>query len=89
MSEFYGAEEVVIKERPLEPGTRVRYYNHERMQELEAIVLSAGLYMLWIVDVQEPPPGGSKDHYVVYSDLTWVATGEPGTIPGNPRHHRL
>ncbi len=46
-------EEVVIKDRPLEVGTRLKYYNHERMQELEATVRSAGLYMLWVVDVQE------------------------------------
>jgi hypothetical protein len=40
-------EEVIIKDRPLEVGTRIKYYNHERMQELEATVRSAGLYMLW------------------------------------------
>lgn len=73
MHEFYDGEEVSISSRPLEPGTRVRYYNHERMQELEAKVRSAGLFFLWVIDVAEPPPGGSRTHYIVYSDLTWVS----------------
>jgi hypothetical protein len=58
--------------RPLEVGTRLTYYNHERMQELEAIVRSAGLYMLWVVDVKEPPENGARDHYICYSDIVQV-----------------
>ena len=51
---------------------RLAYYNHERMQELEAIVRSAGLYMLWVVDVKEPPENGARDHYICYSDIVQV-----------------
>lgn len=65
-------EEDVNKDRPLEPGTRLKYYNYERMQELEAIVRSAGLYMLWVVDVKEPPENGARDHYICYSDIVQV-----------------
>ena len=72
MGEFYGSEEVVIKSRPLEPGTRLKYNNHERMMEAEAKVRSAGVFFLWVVDVQEPPPGGSREHYIVYSDITSI-----------------
>lgn len=45
------------------------------MQELEAVVRSAGVFFLWVVDVNEPPPGGSKDHYIVYDDIRplWVS----------------
>ena len=64
-----------MRERPLEVGTRVKYYNHERMQELEAVVRSAGVYFLWVVDVKEPPENGSREHFIVYSDLTQVVTG--------------
>jgi hypothetical protein len=77
MREFYGGEEVIINKRPLELGTRLKYYHHERMQELEAVVKSAGVFFLWVVDVNEPPPGGSKDHYIVYDDITAIM-GEPG-----------
>lgn len=72
VSEFYGSEEVVIKSRPLEPGTRLKYYNHERMMEVEAKVRSAGVFFLWVVDVQEPPPDGPREHYIVYSDITSI-----------------
>jgi len=39
-------EEVIIGARPLEPGTRLKYYHHERMMEVEAKVRSAGVYFL-------------------------------------------
>ena len=55
--------------RPLEIGTRLTYYNHERMQEVEAVVRSAGLYMLWVVDVQESK---ARDHYISYTDIVQV-----------------
>ena len=55
--------------RPLEVGTRLTYYNHERMQEVEAVVRSAGLYMLWIIDVQESE---ARDHYISYTDIVQV-----------------
>lgn len=58
--------------RPLPNGTRLTYYNHERMQELEAVVRSAGLYMLWVVDVKEPPKNGARDHYICYTDIVQV-----------------
>ena len=70
-------EEVVINKRPLEPGTRLKYYNAERMQELEAIIRSAGVFFLWVIDIKEAPPGGSRDHYLVYDDITAIM-GEPG-----------
>ncbi len=62
-------EEVVIKDRPLEVGARLKYYNHERMQELEATVRSAGLYMLWVVDVQE---SDAREHFICYTDIVQV-----------------
>ncbi len=69
-------EEVIIGARPLEPGTRLKYYHHERMMEVEVKVRSAGVYFLWVVDIAEAPPGGSRDHYIVYSDITRVFMGE-------------
>ena len=71
-------EEVVIRERPLEVGTRLKYYNHERMQELEAVVRSAGMYFLWIVDVKEPPENGAREHFIVYSDITAIMGEKDG-----------
>ncbi len=55
--------------RPLPNGTRLTYYNHERMQEVEAVVRSAGLYMLWVVDVQE---SDAREHFISYTDIVQV-----------------
>ena len=90
MGEFHGSEEVVISKWPLDVGTRIKYYNHERIQEVEAIVRNGGMFFLWVVDVNEPPPGGSRDHYIVRQDITAImdVPGEPGTIPGNQHPHR-
>ena len=78
MGEFYGAEEVVISTWPLDVGTRIKYYNHERMQELEAVVRNGGLFFAWVVDVKEPPSGGSKDHYIVRQDVTAIISEVKG-----------
>lgn len=48
---------------------RLKYYNHERMQELEATVRSTGLYMLWVVDVQESE---AREHFICYTDIVQV-----------------
>ena len=77
MREFYGGEEVVISKWPLEPGTRIKYYNHERIQELEAVVRNGGTLFVRVVDVKEPPPGGSRDHYIVRQDIVSIIS-EPG-----------
>ncbi len=90
MGEFHGSEEVVISKWPLDVGTRIKYYNHERIEGVEAIVRNGGMFFLWVVDVNEPPPGGSRDHYIVRQDITAImdVPGEPGTIPGNQHPHR-
>ncbi len=54
--------------RPLLTGTRLVYYNKERRKEQEAIVKEAGMYMLWVEDLQNR----DVTTFIRYSDLVWV-----------------
>ena len=51
--------------RPLLTGTRLVYYNKERCKEQEAIVKEAGMYMLWVEDLQNR----DVTTFIRYTDL--------------------
>lgn len=54
--------------RPLLTGTRLVYYNKERCKEQGAIVKEAGMYMLWVEDLQNR----DVTTFIRYTDLVWV-----------------
>ena len=55
--------------RPLATGTRLVYYNHERSQEVEAIVKEAGFIMLWVTDQEECD---QREHLIGYMDIVKI-----------------